>query len=197
MSAIQKSDPYLMPQEYLVREREAESKSEYFNGHVVEMAGATYWHNVIAVNALISIGRQCRGRPCVALGSDMKVRVEKANLFRYPDLSAVCGPIDFYDSHQDVYCNPAFILEVLAPGTERYDRTDKFALYRLVDSFREYVLVAQDRIEIEVHRREPDGRWSATLFNDRADVARLESIGCDLPLADLFEKIEMSVHPEK
>lgn len=192
MSVIHKTEPYLTPEEYLRRERAAEFKSEYFNGYVVAMAGAKYWHNVITGNAQISIGAQLRGRPCVALGADMKVRVERANLFRYPDLSAVCGPIDFHDEVQDAYCNPALIVEVLSPGTENYDRTQKFALYRLVDSLSEYVLVAQDRVEVEVHRKQPDGRWNATVFTELCDVARLESVGCDLSLAELYEKVEFS-----
>lgn len=192
MSAIPKTEPYLTPEEYLRRERAAEFKSEYFNGYVVAMAGATHAHNRLAGNFSGLLYRQLRGRPCEALGSDMKLRIEKANLFRYPDLSAFCGPIDYYDAIRDAYCNPALIVEVLSPGTENYDRTEKFALYRLVDSLREYVLVAQDRVEVEVHRKQPDGRWNATVFTELCDVARLEFVGCDLSLAELYEKVEFS-----
>ena len=112
MSAIAKLEPYLTPEEYLIRERAAEHKSDYFNGYVVAMAGATYHHNIIAGTVNAALIGPFRGRPCISFPADMKVRIDRANLFRYPDVSAVCGAIDFFDDEQDVYCNPAVIVEV-------------------------------------------------------------------------------------
>lgn len=127
----------------------------------------------------------------------MKVRVEKANIFRYPDVSALCGPIDVYDGEEDTYVNPQFIAEVLSPKTERYDRNDKFALYRLIDTFGEYLILAQDRMEAELHRKDPDGRWTAETYTDPGDSIELETIGVTLVLADLYAKIEIPVDSAK
>ena len=191
MGAVQHIDFHLTPEEYLERERAAETKSEYFNGEIVAMAGAKWAHNVIAGRMLTKLTNAMEGRPCAALGSDMKVRIERANLFRYPDVSALCGPVDFYDDEEDVYCNPALIVEVLSPSTEKYDRTDKFGLYRLIDSLREFVLVAQDRVEVEVFRKGDDGRWRGTALTDGEDMLRLESVGCEFRVAELYVGVEI------
>ena len=138
--------------EYLRQERLAESKSEYVNGSVDAMSGGTIDHNRIAGNIFWRLASQLSGRPCEVFNSDMKVRIDKANVFRYPDLSGLCGPLNFYDDAADVYRNPTLIVEVLSPSTEKLDRGEKFALYKLIDSLKEYVLVRQDRREVEVFR---------------------------------------------
>lgn len=191
MSALARQD-YLTVQEYLAREREAETRSEYWNGRVVAMAGGTSAHDIIGNNIRALLWTQFRGRPCIMYGDNMKVGVERANLFRYPDASALCGPVAFFDRTQDAYCNPAPIVEVLSPSTAAYVRREKFALFALIDSLREYLLVAQDRIEVELHRREPDGRWSTVAHDAPEDVVTLESIGCELLVRDIYEKAEPS-----
>ena len=189
MSAVSKQAT-ISPEEYLVLERAAEHRSEYVNGAIVAMAGATSTHNIIAGNISRLIGNQLVDRPCVSYGSDMKVRIERANDFRYPDVSAVCGPVLFHDQTEDAYVNPALIVEVLSPGTERYDRTGKFALYRLIETFTEYLLVAQDRLHIELSRKQPDGRWRSLEFiePDPTELVILESIGCTLRIAEIYHK---------
>jgi len=190
MSALPRPS-YLSPEEYLRVERDAPFKSDYLNGIVVEaMAGARYRHNVVVGNTYGAIHAVLRGRPCVVFGSDMKIRVEKANLFRYPDVSAVCGPIDFYDAVEDAYGNPQFLCEVLSPSTRSLDRHEKFAEYRLIDTFSEYLLIEPDRMEAELHRKNPDGSWACESYTGPEDVIRLESIGVTLRLGDLYEKVE-------
>ncbi len=189
MSALAKDD-YLTVQEYLARERDAETKSEYWNGRMLAMAGGTFLHDILSGNVGGMLRNQLAARPCYAFTSDMKVRIEKANLFRYPDVSALCGPIDFFDKTRDSYCNPALIVEVLSPSTAAYVRREKFSLYALIDSLREYLLVAQDRIEVELHRREPNGRWSSISYDAAEDVVTLESVGCELLVRDIYAKAE-------
>jgi Putative restriction endonuclease len=107
MSGVRQPRALLTPEEYLRLEREAEFKSEYVNGPVYAMAGAKVNHNRIAANVLGILWSQLRGRPCEALGSDMKVRIDKANAFRYPDVSGLCEPMLFHDDVQDAYRNPS------------------------------------------------------------------------------------------
>jgi Uma2 family endonuclease len=180
------------PEEYLARERAATERSEYVNGVIVAMAGGTFAHDLIKSNVKRLIGNQLVGRPCFVFSSDMKVRIDRANLFRYPDASALCGPMQFHDAEQDAYGNPALIVEVLSPGTERYDRTEKFALYRFLDSFIEYLLIAQDRREAQLFRREPDGQWSSEIFTGPHETIALESISCTLRLGDLYDKVPLT-----
>ena len=105
----------LSSEDYLKAEKSAESKSDYLNGIGVAIAGAAYRHNVLSGNVFGTIRVAFRQRPCVVFGSDMKVRIDKANVFRYPDVSALCGPINFYGDEKDIYRNPQFICEVLSP----------------------------------------------------------------------------------
>lgn len=189
MSALPKIS-YLTPVEYLDSERNAETKSDYLNGIIVAMAGATHRHNVIAGNVFGVVRDAFRKRPCFVYGSDMKVRVDRANVFRYPDVSALCGPIDFHDGEEDTYCNPQFICEVLSPSTQRTDRNEKFAAYRLIDTFTEYLIVEQDKMEVELHRKGKDGIWTAATYVDISDKIELESINVTLSMEEIYEKIE-------
>lgn len=189
MSALVRPS-YLSPEEYLQTERLAETKRDYLNGIVVAMAGAKYRHNLVAGNVFGEIRNVLRRKPCVVFGSDMKVRIAKANCFRYPDVSAVCGPIDFYDSLEDVYCNPQLLCEVLSESTRAVDQREKFAEYRLIETFTEYLLVEPDRMEAELHRKGADGRWTCATFEQPDDIISLESLGVSLRLGVLYEKVE-------
>ncbi len=190
MSALRRPS-CLTPHEYLRAEREAAFKSDYLNGIVVEaMAGARYRHNLVAGNTFSEIHSALRDRPCVAFGSDMKVRIEKANVFRYPDVSAVCGPIDFFDEVEDAYGNPQLICEVLSPSTRSLDRHEKFAEYRLIDTFSEYLLIEPDRMEAELHRKDGEGRWTCDTYTEPDQAIVLESIGITFRVGDLYEKVE-------
>ena len=191
MSATAKLADLISAAEYLERERAAETRSEYINGVIVAMAGGTIAHDLIVGNIYASINFQMRGRPCRVFTANMKVRIERANLFRYPDVSALCGPIALHDSIGDVYLNPSFLCEVLSPGTEAYDLGEKFALYRLIDSFVEYLVAAQDRRFVQRFRRSQRGGWECMEFTESEDVITLESIGCSLRVADIYDKVEV------
>jgi Uma2 family endonuclease len=191
MAALLSRQEILTTEEYLARERAALERNEYLNGIVVAMAGGTFLHDLVKVNLQSNLVAQLKGRPCYVFTSDMKVRIERANLFRYPDLSALCGPILFHDEQKDAYGNPALIAEILSPSTSRYDRTEKFALYRFLDSLVEYLLVAQDRQHAELLRKGADGQWTAQIFSSAEETLLLESIGCTLRLGDLYDKVPL------
>jgi Uma2 family endonuclease len=176
--------------EYLEIERKAEYKSEYCAGEMFAMAGATRAHNLLAANMLALIHGQFRQRDCQVYGSDMRVAVNPAGLYTYPDVSAVCGEERFLDQHSDTLLNPAVIVEVLSISTEAYDRGRKFELYRALDSLQQYVLVASDRIHADVFTRSPDGRWVLRSL-DAADSMELDSIGCRLLVSELYEKTDL------
>ena len=181
---------FLTPEEYLDWEAEQQIRHEYIDGEVYAMAGGTINHHRIARNILNTLTNQLKKRPCEVFGSDVKIRIDKANVFRYPDVSGLCGPIVHHDSEKDAYCNPALIVEVLSPSTEALDRGEKFNLYRLLDSFVEYLLVRQDRMEVELVSRESVHQWTSTIYNEAADVVTLRTLGCSLTLEDIYEKVE-------
>src|SRR5271165_4915242 len=149
------------PQEYLALERQAAYKSEYLDGNIIAMAGASREHNLITGNLGRSIGNQLEHRPCETYASDMRVLVSKTGLYTYPDVSVVCGDALFLDDEKDTLLNPTVIVEVLSPTTEMYDRGKKSGHYRRLASLREYVLVAQDEVHVERYLRQGDD-WLLT-----------------------------------
>ena len=182
----------LTEQEYLELERKAEYKSEFYQGEMFAMAGAKEPHNMVAANVLAALHPQLRSRPCRVYSSDMRVRISASGLYTYPDVSVVCGQPQYADQEADTLLNPALIAEVLSPSTEAYDRGRKFEHYRAIESLREYLLVAQDRVHVELWARQPDGRWLLSEASRLEDTVELRSIGCRLALADLYEKVDLA-----
>ncbi|NOX62597.1 MAG: Uma2 family endonuclease [Chloroflexi bacterium] len=180
----------LTPEEYLAREREAETKSEYFDGRVYAMAGATETHNLIVTNLVMNLGLQLKKRPCKVYPSDMRVRSRAYRSYTYPDVTVVCGKAEFEDDRRDTLLNPTVIIEVLSPSTAGYDLSRKFDHYRSLESLREYVLAAQEWMTVYQYVRQPDDRWLLTAYQGRRAVVKLESIDCELPLADIYDKVE-------
>ncbi len=179
--------------EYLVRERAAEYRSEYLAGRVRAMTGASRQHNRIVVNLTMLLGEQLRDRPCELFVSDIRVKVAKARLYTYPDVAVTCGPARFEDPLTDTLLNPVLVIEVLSPSAESYDRGEKFAYYRQLESLREYVLIAQERMHVEHHARERD--WAPALRDAPDDVLELPAIECALRLAALYERVDLPTPP--
>ena len=175
--------------EYLDQERQAENRSEFYRGQIYAMAGASRAHNLITVNLTRELSQRLKGRPCEVYSSDMKVKVKPSGLYTYPDVTVVCGEPRFDDAQNDILLNPKIIIEVLSPSTEAYDRGDKFEHYRRLASLSDYILVSQHRCRIDHFSRQADGRWLLIEVNDlQADLA-LDSIGCALPLAEIYERV--------
>lgn len=178
------------PAEYLALERKAEFKSEYRDGFLYAMSGASREHNLIALNLGAEINRSLRDRPCEAYVGDMRVLVDATGLYTYSDLVVVCDEPHFLDGELDVLRNPTLIVEILSQSTEGYDRGKKFAHYRRIGSLREYVLVAQDRVWVEQYTLEA-GKWTLKESNRRDDLLRLTSIGCDVAIRDVYAKVRV------
>lgn len=119
------------------------------------MAEGTPQHNQIGFNLITSVGIQMRASPCSGYTSDQRVLV--GSLFTYPDVVIVCGEPLFEDEHRDTIINPTLIVEVLSSTMEAYDRGEKFACYRQIESLREYVLVSQNQPRVECFTRQLDG----------------------------------------
>jgi Uma2 family endonuclease len=185
----------LTPEQYLEIERKAEFKSEYFQGEMFAMGGARWTHNRLVANLIALLHQQLRSRPCQTLPSDMRVQVEGAGLYTYPDVIVVCGEPQFLDETRDTLLNPTLIVEVLSPSTEAYDRGRKFEYYATVESVGEYLLVSSERVRAELYTRQPDGRWLLTTAGSLEDSLNLESVGAHLSLADLYEKVDFTAPP--
>ena len=181
---------YLTPEEYLDAERRNEFKSEYIDGEMVAMTGASRRHNLIAFSLANLLGPQLRGRRCEAYMSDMRVRIP-ARGYTYPDMVVVCGEPQFEDDYLDTLLNPTLIIEVLSESTEPYDRFKKFAFYRTIESLAEYTLVAQHEYRVEQHTKQTDGRWLLSDHRSLEDVVDLVPVQCALALHEVYEKVSL------
>ncbi len=188
------SDERISEAEYLVRERAAEYRSEYRDGRMVALAGATRTHGLIATNVALALGTQTGGRGCTVIVADMRVKVASTGLYAYPDVVALCGDPAFEDAREDTLLNPAVIVEVLSRSTEANDRGEKFAHYRQIDSLRQYVLIAQDRMRVERYARDeadPE-RWTLTALDTPDAVLDLRAIGCAVPLREIYDQVRLA-----
>jgi Uma2 family endonuclease len=186
MSAV--PEPYLSPKEYLSIERTAEYKSEYSDGEMYAMSGASREHNLITLNIGSELRSQLRGRDCETYTSDMRVRISPPRRYLYPDVVVTCSEAEFEDDAVDTLINPILTIKVLSPSTETYDRSTKMGWYRRIESLQEYVLVSQDTAHVERLTKLQDS-WILTDIDGLDSTLPLASIGCELSLANIYERI--------
>ncbi len=179
------------PEEYLELERNAPFKSEYCDGYITAMSGATRKHNLVAGNIHAEIHGQLADRPCEVYIGDMRVRTSPTGLYTYPDVVVCCGEPIFLDNTLDTLLNPTSIIEVLSLSTSEYDREGKFEYYKSIPSLREYLLVEQDRVLVERFVRQGDN-WIPSDYHDIEQTVVLESIGCTLTLRKVYAKVKLA-----
>jgi Uma2 family endonuclease len=180
---------FVTPEEYLERDRKAEYKSEYYNGEVFAMSGVSRTHDRINTQLAFLIEQHLRGKKCEAFSSNMRVLAVSSGLYTYPDLAVASEEPQFTDPHIDTLTNPTLLAEILSPTTEAYDRGQKAKLYRAMPSLRELLLISQERYDVELHRRQADGGWVLIDAGGLDASIALESIGYNLSLRDLYEKV--------
>ena len=186
---MQPKSTYITPDAYLALDREADVKHQYYAGEIFAMSGASEEHNLIVVNLIAELRQQLKNRPCKVYPSDMRVKVNPTGLYTYPDVIVVCGEATFDDEQSDTLLNPTILFEVLSESTSDYDRGGKFGHYRKLGSLQEYVLVDQQRTYVEHHTRQPGDRWLLSETDDASDTILLESIDCQLALAEIYHKV--------
>lgn len=179
----------ITPEEYIVKERKAEFKSEYRNGQIVAMPGASHQHNLLSGNIFGHIFIQFLDRTCQIYANDMRVKVSNSGLYTYPDVVVVCDEPQFEDNHVDTLLNPTVIVEVLSPSTEEYDRHDKFMSYQTLESLQEYILVSQNSVHVEQYVRQ-NGNWILREFRSLDDMLQLASIECQLAVRAIYAKVQ-------
>jgi Uma2 family endonuclease len=180
---------YVTPEEYLAAERVAPTKSEYLDGEVLAMAGASPRHTLIAMNVGAALHFQLRSKPCTVHGSDLRVRVAERGLYAYPDVVVVCGEMEYDDQERDTVTNPKVLIEVLSKSTEAHDRGIKADRYRRTPSLSDFLLIAQDNVRVERYERQASGLWLISEATSLNDTIRLDAIECKLALADVYAKV--------
>ena len=185
-------EQYLSLQDYFELEATSETKHEYYLGVIYAMTGASVTHNLLVANVISNLHLQLRGKSCTVYPSDLRLKVEATGLYTYPDAQVICGNIQHADERKDIVINPTVLIEVLSPSTKNYDRGMKFQHYRTIETLREYLIIAQDSGRVEHYIRQEAHRWLLVELTFDDQEIRLDSIGCTLTLAAIYEKVSFA-----
>src|SRR5438445_187745 len=175
--------------EYLAVERAAEFKSEFFEGEMFVMAGGTPQHSLIGTNLAAEFSNRLKTPASVPYNSDLRIKIQATGLYTYPDLSVICGPLQFAEGTDDTVVNPTLLIEVLSDSTEGYDRGKKFEHYRQIPTLQEYLLVSQKEPRIEQFIRQPDNHWLLMEAAGLEKSVELPSLQITISLSEIFLKI--------
>lgn len=184
---MQQAQRHYTVADYFAVEAMSPVRNEYFDGEILAMAGGSANHNRISRNVLLALEPKLRERGCESLGSDTRI-LTASGLYTYPDAVVFCGPLILSGEPLETITNPTVLVEVLSPSTRAYDRGEKFELYRSIPTFRDYLLIEQNAVEVE-HRWRTGEHWSSHRKTSLDDVLRLDSIGVDLTIADLYARV--------
>ncbi|MEG3959245.1 Uma2 family endonuclease [Microcoleus sp. herbarium2] len=179
-------------EEYLELEINSQDRHEFINGEIVLIAGGAPNHNEITsiLNAILRVG--LKGKPYSIFASDQRLWVPQLNNYTYPDVMVVARPIELQSGRTDTITNPLLIAEVLSKGTRHYDRDEKFAAYRTIPSFQEYLLIDQYRLQVEQYSKTEANKWIFSEYSCMGDRLTLTSVTVEISLADLYENIEFT-----
>ena len=191
MSVQQISEPFITEAEYIRRERDAEVKSEYFQGRIYAMSGATPAHNVLCAHTIAELIIRLRGKPCNVYTSDQRIRVEATGLNTYPDISVVCGESQFAAMDSNAILNPSLIVEALSPSTSNYHRTTKFDHYKTIPTFADYLLLHTDRVRVEHFSRNEQNIWTHTVATVRETEIPIVNLSITLSVAELYRNLDL------
>ncbi len=184
---VSKNNFYISPEEYLEGERVSPIKHEYRRGHVYAMTGAKNPHTIISSNLVRLLGNHLLNTPCLVFTCDIKVRLEEANCYYYPDVAVTCDERDT-SSTEDFILYPSLIIEVLSPSTASFDRGDKFVDYQTASSLQEYVLITQSEIKIECFRLNAEGNWVSQTYGQE-DTVEFVSANFSCTMSEIYQKV--------
>lgn len=180
------------PEEYLLIEFDAPTRSEYDNSKIYAMAGASEIHGDVIENLIGFLFPQLRPTKCRATTHDVKVRPEMATAYYYPDVVVTCGERIYEDSKQRVLLNPVSIFEVLSPSTASYDQVVKYNRYLEIESLKDYVLVAQDVAHVVHHSKDEGSEWNTRTHTKLTETFTLRGAPASLSLSDIYDRVTLA-----
>ena len=181
---------YYSPEEYLEIETKAEYKSEYHDGQITPIAGSKPNHNKLEINLTSALNYHLRKKPYRVFMSDLRLWIPDCRLYTYPDVMVVNTPLVFAQNRQDTIINPLMIAEILSDSTEKYDRGDKFRMYRTIPSLKEYLLISQTAIQVEKFTKNDANQWVLSEYSAKADNIIFVSFEFEISLDELYNRIE-------
>ncbi|MEY4934006.1 MAG: hypothetical protein RIS64_365 [Bacteroidota bacterium] len=178
--------------EYLQRSEKVQERLEYHNGFIIKVSKTNVSQNTISTNivaALKNAFKNIQDKKYQVFSGQQIVYLPKFNFGLYPDVLAFVDPPEYFDKNQVLLTNPLIIVEVLSRSTKKYDKTQKFIEYKSLESFQEYILIDQDRCQVDVFFQKAPHLWSDASFTNLTDTIHLHSVGCSISVADIYEDI--------
>lgn len=182
---------YYSPEEYLELETIAEYRSEYLDGQIIPMAGGKPNHNKISLNLSSGLNFALRKTPYDIFMSDLRLWIPDFRLYTYPDVMVVQTPLIFAENRQDTIVNPILIAEILSDSTEKYDRGDKFRMYRNIPSFQEYLLVSQTAMQVEKFSKNENNQWVLSEYAGKEAKIVFDSFEFEIGLDELYDRVDL------
>lgn len=183
--------PTHSPEDYLELEIASETRHEYINGDIVPMTGGTPNHNRIIRNLCTALTLGLRGQPYEVFVADQRLWIDEHRIYTYPDIMVVQGALAYQEGRRDTITNPVFIVEVLSKSTRDYDRGDKFAAYRTIPMFQEYLLVDQYDYQVEHYAKTSEKKWLFQEYNRHEDRVELKSLlPFTMNLREIYDQVE-------
>lgn len=183
---------YYTPKEYLDLEINSEERHEYINGKVVLMAGGTPNHNKISLNLSAALNVALKRQPYEVFITDQRLWIPEKRIHTYPDVMVMAQPIEYSEGQRDTLINPVAIAEVLSKSTRNYDKDEKFAAYRTIPSFQEYVLIDQYSLHVEQYCKTDLKKWTFLEYDLEDDTLEFASIPFQIGLTDLYDKVDFA-----
>lgn len=184
---------YYTPEEYLALEETAVYKSEYIDGEIIPMAGGTIDHNQITLNLSSELNFAFKRQNYRVFMGDLRLWIPQRRIYTYPDVMVVADEPEFFNNRKDIILNPQVIIEVLSKSTQSYDRESKFAAYRTISSFQEYLLIDQTRIYVEQFSKTGKKQWSLREYDEEDQAIAFNTIPFEISLQDLYNKVKFEL----
>ena len=190
---MQTQQRYYTPDEYLAQEEVAGFRSEYRDGEIVSMTGASINHNQIAGNVYAFLKFMLRKTDTKPYIGDLRLWIPQYRQYTYPEVFLIQGQPVFQERRTDTIMNPCLIVEVLSKSTKDYERTDKFRYYRSIAELQEYVLINQYRTEIEHYTKADGNSWLFRAYESSKDKIIFASINIEMTIEDIYEDVEFDL----
>ncbi len=177
------------PEEYLELEATAEERHAYLDGEIILMPGGMPNHNRITGNFYAALNFALKRQPYDVFVTDQRLWIPRKRLYTDPDVMIIQGELQLQEGRKDTLTNPIMIAEVLSNSTEAYDRSGKFAAYRTIPSFQEYVLIDQYDHHVEQYSKTEPRKWIFSEYDGGEAILSLNSVPLEITLADLYDKV--------
>ena len=181
-------------EEFLRKEVKSLHKHEFLDGKIIKMPYAKGPHNIIAANIIgeLHFAFKSLENKYLMFNSDQMIYLPSLNAGVYADALAVCEKPKYWDDNELLLINPLLVVEVLSKSTASYDKRAKFDKYKTLESFKEYVLIEQNKCYVEVRYQLKKGLWQETIYEDINEKITLQSIGIQLDMKEIYQNITFS-----